>query len=288
MGSIVRRSTSLRSRLLIFVSALIGAFALASATPAAALAMQPSGDTGDVKVHASTTPEDSATNDALVCEFYLDASGYDPMETVHWVIDQHPPTGTEQVRSGTVHVNPFGEGRTPGMALPVGHYQLTFKFEGERGIGSSKQFWSTCAGAPSPTQSDSGTTANDPAVGDPASMDQPAPDGSTEPSDSCGECSASPSESPSESPSASPSESACAECSASPTASPTGSESASESASPHGSETALPNASVKPGKPGKLAQTGGGAGGWLAVGGTVLAAGAALIRRARRPMGGRH
>ncbi|HEU5426210.1 MAG TPA: LPXTG cell wall anchor domain-containing protein [Actinocrinis sp.] len=43
------------------------------------------------------------------------------------------------------------------------------------------------------------------------------------------------------------------------------------------------SSSAKPGK-GKLAATGGEAMGWLALGGAALAAGAALVRRARRPM----
>lgn len=42
-------------------------------------------------------------------------------------------------------------------------------------------------------------------------------------------------------------------------------------------------ASGKPGPGGKLAATGGETAGWLAVGGAALAAGGALIRRARRP-----
>ncbi len=90
---------------------------------------------------------------------------------------------------------------------------------------------------------------------------------------------------PSPSSSASASASASASESASASASPSASCACSASPSASVSGSAMPPASSSP-KPGtgKLAATGGEAMGWLALGGAALAAGGALVRRARRPM----
>ncbi len=74
----------------------------------------------------------------------------------------------------------------------------------------------------------------------------------------------------------------CVKPSPSPSTSASASASASPSASASGSKAPSASASAKPG--GKLAETGGEAAGWLAVGGAALAAGGALIRRARGSM----
>jgi len=95
------------------------------------------------------------------------------------------------------------------------------------------------------------------------------------------DCTGTPSPSSSASASASASASESASASASPSASCACS--ASPSASVSGSAMPPASSSAKPGT-GKLAATGGEAMGWLALGGAALAAGGALVRRARRPM----
>ena len=240
----MRRSPSLRCRLLLLFTALAGLFGLLAAAPAAAFVMAP-GDNGDVKIHASTTPVDDQRDETHVCEFYLDAFNFDTIQQVSWKIDQQPPTGHAQVLSGSITLT-NGAGHTAVMSLPAGHYKLTWTFVGEKGRAKFKVFWSTCA-VPSPSPS----------------------------------MSASASASPSASASASPSASASA--SASPSASASASASASPGTSASGSMAPSASASATPGG-GKLAETGGEAAGWLAVGGAVLAAGGALVRRTRGSM----
>ena len=203
------------------------------------------GDNGDVKIHASTTPVNDTRNDPKVCVFYLDAFNFDGLQQVSWTINQQPPTGTAQVLSGAITLDQNGNGHTGDMTLPNGHYKMTWTFVGEHGRAKFKVFMVDCTGTPSPSPSKSASAS--------ASASESA------------SASASASVSVSVSPSAS-----CA-CSASPSASVSGSTMPPASSSP------------KPGK-GKLAATGGEALGWLALGGAALAAGGALVRRARRPM----
>ena len=224
----MRRTPSLRCRLLLLFTALAGLLGLVAAGPAAAFVMAP-GDNGDVKIHASTTPVDDTRNEPKVCVFYLDAFNFDGLQQVSWHIDQQPPTGTAQVLSGAITLDHSGNGHTGDMTLPDGHYKMSWHFVGEHGRDKFKVFKVDCTGTPPPTPSTSSSA------------------------------------------SASASASASESVPASPSASESG--------------TAGPSASssAKPGK-GKLAATGGEAMGWLALGGAALAAGAALVRQARRPM----
>lgn len=207
----MRRTPSLRCRLLILFTAVAGLLGLVAAAPAAALVTAP-GDNGDVKVHRSTTPEFDQRDDTHVCVFYLDAFNFDGLQQVSWSIAEQPPTGRTQVSAGSITLNANGHGRTDDMSLPAGHYKMTWTFVGEHGRAKSKVFWSTCGASPSPSHS-------------------------------------------------------CA-CSASPS---------------HSTQVApTPTRSAAPG--GRLAETGGRSADWLVVAGAVIAAGGALIRRARSPM----
>jgi hypothetical protein len=180
----VRRSPSLRCRLLLLFTALAGLFSLVAAGPAAAFVMAP-GDNGDVKIHASTTPVDDTRNEPKVCVFYLDAFNFDGIQQVSWHINQQPPTGTAQVLSGTITLDQNGDGHTGDMTLPNGHYKLTWHFVGEHGRDKFKVFMVDCTGTPSPSASNSASAS--------ASASESA-SASASPSASCA-CSASPSSS---------------------------------------------------------------------------------------------
>ncbi|MFE0252936.1 LPXTG cell wall anchor domain-containing protein [Streptomyces sp. NPDC059010] len=123
----------------------IAAAALLSA-PAAAHATTP-GDNGTVKIHDATTGEELRKNEPHVCEFYLDAFGFDSVQKVDWHIEAWAPTAAvkgETVKTGAITLDGEGHGRTSDMTLPDGHYKLFWNFEGEKGAAKHKVFWTDC------------------------------------------------------------------------------------------------------------------------------------------------
>ena len=111
------------------------------------------GDNGTVKIHRSTTPVTDRRNQPHVCVFYLDAFGFDPGQSVSWLIKSWPPTGDRSVvTSGVLALDSNGGGRTGDMTLPNGHYKLFWNFTGEHGSAKHKVFWVKCA-APTPSPS---------------------------------------------------------------------------------------------------------------------------------------
>ncbi|MET9828562.1 LPXTG cell wall anchor domain-containing protein [Streptomyces sp. NPDC006385] len=135
--------------------------------PAAAHATPP-GDNGTVKIHDASTGEELRKNEPHVCEFYLDAFGFDSVQQVDWHIESWAPTAGvkgETVQSGEITLDGEGHGRTEDMTLPDGHYKLFWNFEGEHGSAKHKVFWTDCEdeeeggvpAAPSPSVSESGT-----------------------------------------------------------------------------------------------------------------------------------
>ncbi len=142
----------------------VAAAALLSA-PASAHATAP-GDNGTVKIHDSSTGEELRKNEPHVCEFYLDAFGFDSVQQVSWHIEAWAPTAAvkgETVKSGAITLDGEGHGRTADMTLPDGHYKLFWNFEGEKGSAKHKVFWTDCEdeepgdGTPSASASPSGT-----------------------------------------------------------------------------------------------------------------------------------
>ncbi|MFD0433827.1 LPXTG cell wall anchor domain-containing protein [Streptomyces chartreusis] len=123
----------------------VAAAALLSA-PAAAHATAP-GDNGTVKIHDATTGEELRKNEPHVCEFYLDAFGFDSVQQVSWHIEAWAPTAAvkgETVKSGAITLDGEGHGRTDDMTLPDGHYKLFWNFQGEKGSAKHKVFWTDC------------------------------------------------------------------------------------------------------------------------------------------------
>ncbi|MEU9654875.1 LPXTG cell wall anchor domain-containing protein [Streptomyces chartreusis] len=142
----------------------VAAAALLSA-PAAAHATAP-GDNGTVKIHDATTGEDLRKNEPHVCEFYLDAFGFDSVQQVSWHIEAWAPTAAvkgETVKSGAITLDGQGHGRTDDMTLPDGHYKLFWNFQGEKGSAKHKVFWTDCedeepgGGTPTPSASEPGS-----------------------------------------------------------------------------------------------------------------------------------
>ncbi|MFI7414973.1 LPXTG cell wall anchor domain-containing protein [Streptomyces sp. NPDC049627] len=164
--------------------------------PAAAHATAP-GDNGTVKIHDATTGEELRKNEPHVCEFYLDAFGFDSVQKVDWHIEAWAPTADvkgETVKSGEITLDDEGHGRTDDMTLADGHYKLFWNFEGENGSAKHKVFWTDCEDE----EEGGGSTAS------------PSASESDAPGDSTSEPSASPSAPGEGVPSASPSASSSA------------------------------------------------------------------------------
>ncbi|MFE5816456.1 LPXTG cell wall anchor domain-containing protein [Streptomyces sp. NPDC056479] len=166
----------------------VAAAALLSA-PAAAHATAP-GDNGTVKIHDATTGAELRKNEPHVCEFYLDAFGFDAVQQVSWHIEAWAPTAAvkgETVESGAITLDGDGHGRTEDMTLPDGHYKLFWNFAGEKGSAKHKVFWTDCAdeeegggttATPSATESEPGSeTPGEPAPS-PSTSGEAAPSAS--------------------------------------------------------------------------------------------------------------
>ncbi|KMS72619.1 LPXTG-domain-containing protein cell wall anchor domain protein [Streptomyces viridochromogenes] len=167
--------------------------------PAAAHATAP-GDNGTVKIHDATTGEELRKNEPHVCEFYLDAFGFDSVQKVDWHIEAWAPTAAvkgETVKSGAITLDGEGHGRTADMTLADGHYKLFWNFEGENGSAKHKVFWTDCedeepgggsTASPSASASPSGTpdeSTTDPSASPSTSSEgapaaSPSPQGGTE------------------------------------------------------------------------------------------------------------
>ncbi|WP_128431427.1 LPXTG cell wall anchor domain-containing protein [Streptomyces cyaneus] len=167
--------------------------------PAAAHATAP-GDNGTVKIHDATTGEELRKNEPHVCEFYLDAFGFDSVQKVDWHIEAWAPTAAvkgETVKSGAITLDGEGHGRTEDMTLADGHYKLFWNFEGENGSAKHKVFWTDCedeepggggtaspsasaspSGTPGESTTDPGASPSTSSEGDPAAS--PSPQGGAE------------------------------------------------------------------------------------------------------------
>ncbi|MGV9451835.1 LPXTG cell wall anchor domain-containing protein [Streptomyces sp. NPDC003635] len=164
----------------------VSAAAALSLAPAAHAT--PPGDNGTVKIHDATTDEELRHNEPHVCEFYLDAFGFDGGQQVDWHIEAWAPTADvkgETVKSGALTLDAEGHGRTNDMTLPDGHYKLFWNFEGEKGSAKHKVFWTDCEDSEetgSPAPSTSATPSTEPSAGPSASEGAPATSPSSAPS----------------------------------------------------------------------------------------------------------
>lgn len=168
-------------------AALLSAPAAAHAT---ATASGP-GDNGTVKIHDASTGEELRRNEPHVCEFYLDAFGFDSVQQVSWHIEAWAPTAAVKgttVKSGAITLDGEGHGRTADMTLPDGHYKLFWNFEGEKGSAKHKVFWTDCEDeeegggtTATPSPSASGSESEPETPGDPTTEPAAAPSSSPSP-----------------------------------------------------------------------------------------------------------
>ncbi|MEV0843165.1 hypothetical protein AB0I55_26940 [Actinocatenispora sera] len=179
----MRARTASRWATVVLAASLIGA---GLGAPGAALAAP--GDNGDVKIHNSGTPVEDPSDEPKVCVFYLDAFGFDGLQEVSWHINQQPPTGTAQVKAGTITLDANGNGHTADMTLPNGHYKLFWTWEGQHGAAKHKVFWVECA-SPSPSVSPSDSVSPSPSV---SPSDSVSPSTPVSPSGSASPTSAAP------------------------------------------------------------------------------------------------
>ncbi|HEX5565798.1 MAG TPA: LPXTG cell wall anchor domain-containing protein [Streptomyces sp.] len=145
------------------------------------------GDNGTVKIHDAKTDQELRKNEPKVCEFYLVGFGFDAGQEVSWEIHQHPPTGRELAKEGTLTLDDEGHGRTEDMTLENGHYKLDWDFEGKKGAPKSKVFWVTCEDgevSPSPTDPASPPPSEEPGEGP---SQEPGEDPSQKPGEEPGE-----------------------------------------------------------------------------------------------------
>ena len=157
------------------------AAAAASLLFAAAPAPAANGDNGTVKIHDSATGEELRKNEPKVCEFYLDAFGFDAGQQVTWQIVGWKPTGDNKTVAdeGAIVLDGEGNGRTEDMTLPDGHYKLFWNWKGENGAAKHKVFWTECEdGSESPDPSDSPSGAPSDGSSEPAEQPgEPGEDG---------------------------------------------------------------------------------------------------------------
>ncbi|KWX03463.1 hypothetical protein TH66_11190 [Carbonactinospora thermoautotrophica] len=142
------------------LGAVLVAGGVALTSPGVAYATKPDSQPterakGTVKIHEVGTPVEDRRNEPHVCQFYLDAFGFDPGQAVEWEIVGHAPTKDLQGTSGTLVLGPDGNAHTDTIRLPDGHYKLNWKVVGDNGNGKHKVFWVECeADEPNPGASD--------------------------------------------------------------------------------------------------------------------------------------
>ncbi|MFG2329397.1 LPXTG cell wall anchor domain-containing protein [Streptomyces sp. NPDC048604] len=123
--------------------------------PTAAATPKPKGDNGTVKIHDSKTGEELRKNEPKVCEFYLDAFGFDAGQKVAWHIEAWANNDQDKgttVKDGTIVLDADGHERTEDMTLPNGQYKLFWNFEGENGRAKHKVFKTDCEPGEEPTK----------------------------------------------------------------------------------------------------------------------------------------
>ncbi|HEV8230064.1 MAG TPA: hypothetical protein VGQ86_08915 [Candidatus Limnocylindria bacterium] len=119
-----------------------------------ALADDPKGNNGDVKIHEVGTAVDDHRNEPHVCSFYIDGFNFDAASKGTWRIELWAPSGSGAVKSGE-----WGEADAKGnwhsgtiSGLADGHYKLFFKQTVPMTPGGDKQkvFWVECAAPNAP------------------------------------------------------------------------------------------------------------------------------------------
>jgi hypothetical protein len=162
-----------RSGTIALAALAFGGAALLTAAPAVAAP----GDNGtvDIREVGSTTAAPTLA-EASVCNFYLDATGFESVTQATWQIATDPAQAGGETRSGTVSLT-NGAGVTAAVTpqLPNGTYKLTWSFLGQELAGKEKSFRIACPANADESTTDQAPTADRPLAGQPAAV-QPAAD----------------------------------------------------------------------------------------------------------------
>lgn len=133
----------------------LGSVALAGAP----VAFAAPGDNGDVKIHHAGRPDEpprtsetDQRNEPRVCTFYVAALGFDGLQVLNYEIQPQPPKGGMVVPPGTIAVDAQGNGITPDLELPDGHYKVEWTWAGQQGAKKSKVFKVDCDDFTNPTK----------------------------------------------------------------------------------------------------------------------------------------
>jgi hypothetical protein len=145
----------------ILAFALLAAFAMSGS---AALAKQPAGNNGTVKVHdGATDTEPIVSNEPHVTTFHLHFLFADPTQSGDWEIRAWAPGDKGAVvLSGHYDTAPDGTDRQPAdgaYSLPSGHYKLFWEGRNDHNL-KHKTFWVEAAVAPTATVQPTGTVAS--------------------------------------------------------------------------------------------------------------------------------
>ncbi len=140
----LQRRAGLRTAALAALTVTVGSLA---GTTAAVAAPAAPGDNGTVKIHSveptRTTPPGDPRDETKVCKFYIDATGFDPNQSIKWSIVTQPPVQGGATRDGVLSL-PDGSGSTEILSLPNGMYKLTWNIVGGAGAGKHKVFTVSC------------------------------------------------------------------------------------------------------------------------------------------------
>lgn len=117
------------------LAALTATGAALLAVPAAAASP---GDQGDVVVRITQTQTVAQAGQPNACSFSLEASRFDVVPGITWTIEPQPAKPGGAQLSGHLALT-GGAGKTDGnLALPEGHYKLTWRTDGGMGAGKQK------------------------------------------------------------------------------------------------------------------------------------------------------
>ena len=126
---------------------VVGLMLLFHAGGTVAVASDPGGNNGTIKMHEGNTEnEPIRANDPHVCTFHIHGFNFDSNSSGQWWIDQHAPTGSAAASNGTWAADGSGNWRTAVMSLPPGHYKAYAKQMAPATPGGEKQkvFWVEC------------------------------------------------------------------------------------------------------------------------------------------------
>ncbi|AXK36512.1 hypothetical protein DVA86_31990 [Streptomyces armeniacus] len=126
-------------------SALSAAAAVSLLLAPAAYAT-PQGDYGTVRIHDAASGEEVRPGGPEVCTFYLDGDGFDGSRRISWQIAERTESGGRGTvaETGTLVLDGDGHGRTGGLSLADGSYELIWNLGGERETTHTAPFAVDC------------------------------------------------------------------------------------------------------------------------------------------------